>query len=39
MEYKMAYVAEEISLQDYLYAQSANIKYYKFPDIEALNLL
>ena len=35
---KMAYIAKEISLQDYLYAQSANIEYYEYPDVNAENL-
>ena len=35
---KMAYYAGEISLQDYLYAQSTNIEYYEFPHVDAENL-
>ena len=35
----MAFIAQEISLQDYQYAQSANIKFYEFPEIDAINLL
>ena len=31
---KKAYIDQEISLQDYLYAQSANIEYYEFPDVD-----
>ena len=35
---KMAYNADEISLRDYLYAQSSNIDYYEFPDVDVENL-
>ena len=31
---QVAYNAGEISLLDYLYAQSANIEYYEFPDVD-----
>ena len=37
-ENKMSYNAEEISLQDYLYAQSSNIDYYEFQDVDTENL-
>ena len=35
---KMAYIAQEIFLEDYLYAQSANIDLIEFPDVDAENL-